>query len=411
VPADSPLLTVVRSLHFGDDRRDLLKTIPESSWPRLLRLTDDARLTLPLALRCGDALPPSIRERMAGNLRSNARRHAKMLADWDEIVGSLQAQGIDFLVLKGLTNWPWFVDEPWHRPQYDFDLYCPAGSIGAARNAIAALGYEPILNGGRATDHLPSMVRRTGYKWRGDYFDPALPLPVELHFRFWDPQREGFAVRSAECFWERRTLRQIGDLTVPALHPVDCLSYATWHAVRHLVSRNLRLYHVYELAHFLERTRADDSFWADWERVHSPGPTLAEPIAFRLAAEWFGCRTHAVVREQIRRLPADVNRWFGLFAFSPVLALECVNKDELFLHLCLMPERRDRLRIAVQRILPRTAPHIVLDAHQPAVSAGLKIRRVVFAAAFVMRRALLHARALGSVARSAFRWWRSGRAR
>ncbi|MES1261699.1 MAG: nucleotidyltransferase family protein [Acidobacteriota bacterium] len=404
MPADSPLLTVVRSLHFGDDRRDLLKTVPESSWPRLLRLTDDARLTLPLALRCSEALPPPIRQRVAASLGSNARRHARTLADWREIAGSLQAREVGFVMLKGLTNWPWFVDEPWHRPQYDFDLYCPADSIGAARDAIAALGYEPILHGGQATDHLPSMVRRTGYKWRGDYFDPALPLLVEIHFRFWDAAREGFAVRSAERFWERRTPRRIGELTVPALHPVDCLSYATWHAVRHLVSRNLRLCHIYELAHFLERSREDDLFWAAWEQVNACGPALVESIAFRLAMEWFGCRTHAIVREQMRRLPSDVNRWFSLFAFSPVLALEHVNKDELFLQLCLIPERRNRLRIATQRIFPRTAPHVVLDAHQADVSAGLKIRRALFAAAFVMRRALLHVSALWSVGRSALRW-------
>jgi hypothetical protein len=111
------------------------------------------------------------------------------------------------------------------------------------------------------------------------------------------------------------------------------------------------------------------------------------------------------VQEQIHRLPPDVNRWFELFAFSPVLALEHVNKDELFLQLCLIPERRHRLRIAAQRIFPHSAPHVVLDAHEPDVRTGLEIRRVLFASAFIMRRALLHISALGSVIRSACRWW------
>jgi hypothetical protein len=405
VLVDPAILTVVRSLCFRSDRRHLLKTIPQAAWPGLLRLTDEARLTLPLALRCSDTLPPAIRERVAGNLRDNARRHARMLADWREIAGSLQACGSGFLMLKGLTNWPFFVDEPWHRPQYDFDLYCPGESIRAAQEAIAALGYKPIRNGGHATDHLPSMIRRTGYRWQGDYFDPALPLLVELHFRFWDPEREGFRVR-AEHFWERRTSRQVGDLTVPALHPADCLSYAAWHAVRHLVSGNLRLYHIYELAHFLERTSEQDVFWQDWALVNLQGPAIAEPIAFRLAREWFGCRTHRVVKEQIQRLPRQVNRWFELFSFSPVLALERLNKDELFLHLCLVPDRRDRMRIAVRRILPHRAPHVVLDAHQPAANRGLQIRRALFAAAFVCKRAFVHARTLWPVLRGAVRWWR-----
>lgn len=402
------LLTVVRSLRFDSDNRELLRGIPEAAWPSLLSLTDEARLTLPLAIRCSQSLPLRVRERVAENLRSNARRHERVLSEWQEIAAALSSEGLEFAMLKGLTHTPGFAEQPWHRPQYDFDLYCPGESILRAREAIAALGYQPISNGGKATDHLPSMIRRTGYQWRGDYFDPELPLLVELHFRFWEPEREGFRVRSAEEFWTRRTLRGTDGLMTPALHPVDCLSYATWHVVRHLVSRNLRLFHVYELAHFLERTRGNGNFWSEWAEVNERGPVVAEAIAFRLAVEWFGCGTHPVVREQMLRLPGDVKRWFDLFAWSPVRAMEDFNKDELFLQLSLVPERRVRLRIAARRILPVSAPRVVLDAHEPSPRVGLKLRRAVFGAGFVARRALVHLASLWPLLRSAVRWWFRG---
>jgi hypothetical protein len=246
------------------------------------------------------------------------------------------------------------------------------------------------------------MIRKNGYKWSGDYFDPALPLTVELHYQFWDAGRESFAVRSDEDFRARRTVRHVGDLDIPALHPVDCLSYATWHLVRHLVAGNLR---VYELAHFLHRTRDQNSFWREWEVANSPGPEVAERIAFRLAAEWFGCGMHPLVRESICQLPSDVERWFQMFAFSPIVAMERPNKDELFLHLSLVAARRDRFHIAAKRVFPVSAPRLVLDAHASSPDALMKARRIGFRARHICKRMLRHARSLWPVGRSAFRWW------
>jgi hypothetical protein len=400
------LATVVRSLHFQEDRRDLLRDISESAWPAILHLADNARLTLPLAIRCADMLPPRILERVEGSLQSNLRRHSRVLTDWQEIGASFASRGVDYAVLKGLSHWPFYSVQPAYRPQYDFDLYCPKESITQARDAIAELGYAPLHpSGGPPTDHLPAMIRKTGYQWRGDYFDPALPLTVELHYRFWDAARESFDVRSADGFWGRRTIRSVGDLAVSALHPVDCLSYATWHVVRHLVAGNLRLYHVYELAHFLDRTQHEDSFWRDWEQISTGELGVPERIALRLAVEWFGCGMHPVVRESVDRLPPKVNRWFELFAHSPVLAS---NKDELFLHLSLVRSRRDKFRIASQRIFPRNPPQIVLDAHTSLPSRRLHLRRVAFRAKYMGARALHHLRSLSPLLRSALRWWRAG---
>ncbi|MDP9171879.1 MAG: nucleotidyltransferase family protein, partial [Acidobacteriota bacterium] len=309
------------------------------------------------------------------------------------------------VLLKGLTHWPYYCDHPSHRPQYDFDFYTPAGSIQAAREAISTLGYEPVAARGAATDHLPAMIRRTGFQWKGDYFDPDLPLLVEPHFRFWNPEREFFAVRSAEEFWARRITRQVGDLTLQTLDPVDCLSYATWHAVRHPLRGNLRLCHIYEIAHFLDRTHDNDAFWRQWAFVNGDEESLAESIAFRLASEWFGCRMNGVVAEQIQRLPNPVRQWFRLFAFSPVTAMERLNKDEIFLHLSLVSDRPERLRIAAKRIFPGNPPRVVFDAHTPTENTALKRRRMAHKINFLMRRAMRHVGALWPVLRSALRWW------
>jgi len=64
-----------------------------------------------------------------------------------------------------------------------------------AARAVAKLGFVPLENMDRfPTDHLPAMIRKTGWEWGGDYYDPAMPLAVEIHFRFWNESLERLAV-------------------------------------------------------------------------------------------------------------------------------------------------------------------------------------------------------------------------
>src|SRR5438128_1415846 len=109
---NSPLLTVVRSLNFQEDRREMLRDMPASAWPALLHLPDEARLTLALGIRCSSALPPGVQERVAESLTKNIERHARIVADWREIAEMLRGRGVEFIVLKGLTHWPYYADDP-----------------------------------------------------------------------------------------------------------------------------------------------------------------------------------------------------------------------------------------------------------------------------------------------------------
>ena len=402
----SDLMAIVGGLHFQEDRSELIRRIDPAKWPELLRLTDEAQLTLPLAIRYARSLPAEVRARVEKNMARNAERYLRIGEVYDETAQALTSRGIEFIVLKGMTHWPFYCDALSQRPQFDLDLYCPAQSIHAAVEAITGLGYEPVHHiGGISVDHLPSLIRKTGWRWRGDYYDPDMPLTIELHFRFWNADHEHFPVCGADRFRDRKTNRIAEGRRIPALHPQDDLAYTTWHLVRHLVRGNLRLYHVYELAHFLDRTASADAFWQEWRGA--PEGRVAEPIAFRLAVEWFGCRANPAVLEEIDRLPRNVDRWFRMFAFSPVLAMELPNKDELFLHLALARGTVNRFRIAVRRILPVHPPRVVLDAHVAGKSIGLAVRRFAFLGIFLIRRAVRHLRALGPVIQSGFRWWRA----
>src|SRR5262249_52500075 len=158
---------------------------------------------------------------------------------------------VDFphVVLKGFAGVEEYVPNPEARVQYDLDLYSPEAP-DAARDALIALGYRGEDRSSETTDHLPPFRRESGWRWRGDFFDPDMPVAIELHFRLWDEATEGFVVPGLERFWSRRSHQ--------LLAPPDALAYKSLHLLRHLLRGEVRAAHIYEIAWFLHQHALDE---------------------------------------------------------------------------------------------------------------------------------------------------------
>ena len=104
-------------------------------------------------------------------------------------------------MVKGFAQEPGFSEHPRLRLQSDIDVYCPPDSIVLARDALSGLGYEPF-QGVRAelSDHLPPMALKTDWKWRGNYYDPEMPVSFELHHCFWSDSFEYFRPKDIDQF-------------------------------------------------------------------------------------------------------------------------------------------------------------------------------------------------------------------
>jgi hypothetical protein len=403
------LPAVLKALRFGARSAHELEAIPENAWPGLLDATDRAHLTLALGVRCRDSLPESARLRIDRNLADNRARHDRLIATHSQIADAFSMYGIEYVVLKGLSQWPRYIDDPGHRPQYDIDLYVPGGSIFAAAKALHVLGFGFVSdNLDPGADHLPVMIRRTGWTWRDDYYDPEMPPSVELHFRFWNSQAMRFDAGDVAQFWRRRVMRQIGALRFPTLDPVDGLSYSALHLIRHLLGGDMRLRHVYEIAQFLDKSAYDGAFWSRWHETGLPACRVVEGIAFRLARDWFHCGLHPAAWDAIDRLPSPIQRWFSLFASSPSLGIEHSHKNELWLHFCLLNNTKDRREIALRRLFPTRGTRVLRDPHVPAARTGpiLRIKRAAFEAAFLASRAVHHLRTLVPTLHGAYLWHR-----
>jgi hypothetical protein len=234
---------------------------------------------------------------------------------------------------------------------------------------------------------------------------------VEIHHRLWDEGTELFGVEGLEEFSKRKQCLPIDDRFLPSFRPADQFGYACLHAVRHLLRGDLKIFHIYELAYFLDGQCARLGLWEDVRSTHSPSLRQLEVISGALAQAWFGCRLPGSIQQQIEQLPAPVTQWLGRYAFAPVTALFHPNKDELWLHLSLLSSWRRRWRVLRRRLAPLTLPGHVEANFVPAerLTAGLQARKWAAYAKFLASRTAFHARALLSILAGGAVWWRMNR--
>ncbi|MGH9720429.1 MAG: MFS transporter [Bryobacteraceae bacterium] len=391
---------LLQALRFTGPDNQRLARATDAEWRLVLDFCDRSQLSLVLAHTIPDLLPGWARQRVATNLDSNTKRLGNVRAAYSEVAAEFRARAVDHVLLKGFTQSPHYVADPRLRVQYDLDVFCETPSLAAARVALLSLGYEPLREFEPfPTDHLPVMVRKTGYEWSGDYFDPAIPISVDLHFRFWDETTEGFALPGLDGFWARR----IGH----RLHPADQLAYASLHLLRHVLRSNLRLYHAYELAYFLHHRRDDNEFWRTWHHLHPPGLRQAQAIAFRMVTEWFASGISGAAADEVARLPVSVQAWLREFGRSPVEALIRPNKNDLWLHLSLIDSTRRKLSVLRRRLLPARLPGPVDAVYVPQaqLTPRLRVRRAVRYWSFVAARAVHHTVAFAPTIAQGTRWW------
>jgi predicted MFS family arabinose efflux permease len=340
------------ALHLADPRPGELTRLNDAAWRRALEFCDCGRLTLVLREAARDAMPEWVRARTDGNARSYRAKWARIAELYGCLHQRLAGADIEYLALKGATHAALFA-VPMARVQYDVDLYVPPADIERARDLLIGDGWRPRAGmEAYPTDHLPVMVRPHAWQFRGDYFDCEMPLPVELHFQFWNPRIERLQAPGTEQFWERRTTRQACGVAMGMLSPPDALGYAALHLLRHLLRGSVQPFHVYEIARLLDALAEHSAFWNTWHEVHSPGMRRLEAVVFRLAREWFGGHVAPAVEEEIARLPPGVQMWFSAHAHAPAIRDYHANKDELWLHLSLLDSWADRCRVARRRLFP-----------------------------------------------------------
>jgi putative nucleotidyltransferase-like protein len=265
---------------------------------------------------------------------------------------------------------PGFVEHPCFRLQSDIDVYCPPESIYHARDALSSLGYEPTPGEFGHADHLPPMVLKTNWKWRGNHYDPEMPVSFELHFCFWNESFARFGPKGLDQFWPRRVERRLDNFSFPALSPVDSVGYLALNVLRDALRGPIPIHLVYELARFLHTNADNEEFWKNWRELHDETLRCLEVVSFRLASHCFACRLSEEIKTEINRMPTASKVWFQKYADSPLSASFRPNKDTLLLHLTLINSPRDKRAVLFKRLFPTRIQSVEAVSIQNAVING-----------------------------------------
>jgi hypothetical protein len=278
---------------------------------------------------------------------------------YSEIAQALVAADVEHVVLKGFAQHPEFVENAESRAQSDIDLYCPSEGIRRAHHALVELGYEATKTlEGFPSDHLPVMIRKTGWKWRGNAYDPEMPPSVDLHFSLWNTAISRIPLDGVNEFWARRGMCHWEDFSFPALSTLDNLGFCASHVVRDLQRGDWVIHHVYELAWFLHHHAKDETVWCEWIRSHDKVLRSLEVIPFWLAKDWFQCDVSGLVKSEMKRLLPFSERWLATFSPAPLNGMFRPNKIGVWLHLGLLQSKRDKLAVLRETLLPSRLPAV-----------------------------------------------------
>ena len=300
-------------------------------WSAALTFADRTQLTLHLEGVLSERRPDWVAAELAARFAKNEERNRRLRTMYEEIAHEFQKVGVEFVLLKGFTHAALFDIPLRRRVQYDLDFLCLPEDSQRALQALRRLGYVQHTTCSLSDQHLPPLVRPATYRWRNDYFDPDLPVAIELHTKVWGSNHDRFDLDDGRGFWARRTKIAVDGLTIPAFDERDRFVFAAVHALRHIVRSDAKPAHVFEIGRGL-RPRAGCS------------GNLLQLAAFYFANRWFGAPLpHDFC------LPAATQAWFDAYTWAPIANLFEPNKDAVWLHMALLPSAWDRVRVLQQR--------------------------------------------------------------
>ena len=370
--APQHILAGLEMLQFHNPSADRLAALSDSERVRFLGWCDARQLSLMLPHIWGSRPPAWLREAVFQRTTRYELRFKRLKRELFEIVEALNATGLEFVMLKGLSHAPALSPDARQRAQGDIDLWLRDSSVYKARDVLRGLGYVVLLDS--KSRHLAPMVKRSNWEWQGDFFDPEMPISVELHYELWSESAEYITAPGIEQFWERKKLRDFDGYKINVLCDEDLLAFATLHLLLHLLHGELPLQRAWEIGRFLNEHITNDVFWNSWRNLHPVALRQLETPIFYLVTRWFECRSRRELEADFQALPAMVSSWFEKYSLAPVAREWAPNKLEIWLHLALITKRKEQLRVLFRRLIPTALPFFVNRARrQPSPRASLRM--------------------------------------
>jgi hypothetical protein len=355
--APQHILAALEVLQFQNSSADRISFLSRAERRRFLEWCDVRQLTLMLPHLYGSRLPAWAREVVLQKATRYEQRFERLKRELVEIVEAFDGCGLEFVLLKGLSHAPALTPDARMRTQGDIDLWLTGSSVYKARDVLRTLGYVPLLDS--KSRHLAPMGRPSDWEWKGDLFDPGMPISVELHYELWSEHSEYIAVPELEQFWARKRLRDFDGHKINVLCDEDLLGFAALHLLLHLIHGELPLQRAWEIARFLDTHVSDEFFWTSWRDSHPLALRQLETSIFYLVTNWFHCHSRQELAADVQGLPVLVKSWLEECFLAPLVREWAPNKLEIGLHLAFISNRKDKARILFRRLVPTSLPSFV----------------------------------------------------
>jgi len=337
----------------------------EEQWRKGLAFADTAGLTLFLRANLrqredSQKLTGPVQQGLEQRFQDNLLRTQAISREFIEFNRLLQARNIRYLNLKGQLLYPDFVDQCENRLQFDHDFLIHAEDLERAHDLFLNLGYSPLPSSPKlAVSHLPTLVKRTGWKWQGNLFDPDIPRAVELHFELWDSKFDKIPIRTLESAWRNsQSISFLHSLSVPVLSREHTLLYSVLHCFRHLLRNDLRLSHLFEIGYFLHNHRGSN-FWQGFlESTRScPKGCGAAATVFELACRIFRVQPAAIVTQFVsEHLSPAASVWIESYGLKESIHCYRRSKSSVFLHLDFVDGLVQKGAVVSRKLIPRHLP-------------------------------------------------------
>lgn len=348
-----------------------LFSLSAKEWKRLLRWLDFSGLALYfldriVELDLCDLLPPAVCTRLHLNLIDNSKRTQGMLAESIGIQRGFQAEELSYAVLKGFSLWPMSVSKLELRSQFDLDFLVAEGSAPEARKILEQRGYRLYAISGRSWEFKRN--ERPGLSLKHLYKN--LPsFAVELHI---EP-----TVQGAVSTLARREWRELCDMKMAVLSPVDLLLGQGLHAFKHICGEFARAAHFLEFRRHVLSRRDDNAFWnklrsaAENNSRAATGLGVAILLVTRVMGEF---APEALTSWTVDRLSRSLRLWVETYAHRVVLDTHPGSKLYLLLQRELELAGIRGKRPIRRALLPLRFPPSVIRAF-PHESWSVRTRR------------------------------------
>jgi hypothetical protein len=344
--------------------------LSEAQQNRFLQWCDQRQLTL-LIYHLGAAkLPAWARDAITPRKARYEQRFARIKRELFEVVEALDKAHVEFVMLKGLSHAPALTPDARLRAQGDIDLWLLGDSVFQAQDVLSGLGYVPLREA--KSRHLAPMGKPNNWVWRGDMFDPEMPISVELHYELWSDDAEHIKIPGLEQFWERRKRRDFDGRIINVLADEDLMGFAALHLLLHVLHGELPFQRAWEIASFLHTHAKDERFWASWQSLHAPALRQIEAGVFYLVSRWFDCESTIAFQTDRRQLPEMVQSWLEGCYTDPIKREWKPNKSETWLHLGLIESPRGKAQVLFRRLFPTSLPTF-FDRPSPSASIASRV--------------------------------------